>query len=364
MFRFAFRIILLLSIFLIITGGSNWAVGNVSPEGKKFLVTFGGSYHNYLPETTMRMDVIFKSDATDSLKVSQELVVLDSSGVKIWKTVINLELGPGGNMTVPLLVPVPKVMGTFKLTLANNLENKGENVPSFEFNVVQPKKSTRLSKLLVFAPDEEVELVKFLKTWGIKAPEVSWGQVLLFGKKGWTRFAAGDQEVTQMVDRALKREMSVIFLDFSIGDENKLTSILLPYGVSVSFIKAKGPEQSFVLKSDYKELTYDFTTNLMKFWNGYFGVVVPATDLRFEGKGVNINAYASAGENPYRFPLVELIPKSGKGKIYLSQIITDGRLDESVKAPRNKPGLPAYDPMAAQFLLNLISASVGDNLLK
>jgi hypothetical protein len=102
----------------------------------------------------------------------------------------------------------------------------------------------------------------------------------------------------------------------------------------------------------------------MQSWNGCYGIVVPAIDLRFEGKGAEINAYATTGENPYRFPIVELVPLNGKGKLYLSQIMTDGRLDDSVKPPRNKPALPAYDPMAVQFLLNLISATVGDNLLK
>ena len=196
------------------------------------------------------------------------------------------------------------------------------------------------------------------------APTIAWGQVLLCGKKSWMRYADGDQEIIQLVDRALKREMSVIFLDFGSGNDRKTSNILLPYNVSLSFIKAKQPEQSFVLKSDYKELTYDFTTNQMNSWNGFYGVSVPATDLHFEGKGVKINSYATAGENPYRFPLVELIPLTGKGKLYLCQIITDGRLDESVKPPRNQPGLPAYDPVAVQFLLNLISETVGDNLLK
>lgn len=363
MIRLILRTVFLLSLFII--GRSTMVTSSpISGDGNKCLITFGDSYHNYLPESTIRMGVVFKNNSSDSLKVSQELIVIDSSGLKIWKTVINLELLPNGSMKVPLLIPVPKVTGTFKLTLSNKLENRGEEVPFFEFNVIQPKKSARLSKLLVFTPDEEVDLNKFLKTWDLKAPEASWGQVLLFGKTSWTRFAAGDPEISQMVDRALKREMSVIFLDFSSDDQDKFTNISLPYNVSVRFIKAKEPEQRFSLKSDYKELTYAFTSNIMKFWNGYLGIVVPATDLRFEGRGVNINAYATAGENPYRFPLVELMPKTGKGKLYLSQIITEGRLDESAKPPRNKPGLPAYDPMAVQFLLNLISASVGDNLLK
>lgn len=262
------------------------------------------------------------------------------------------------------MVPVPIFPGSYRLTIAEKTGGRGDATPVFEFHVIQPRKSARLSKILVHTPDWEEDLNKFLKTWDVKAPTMSWGQVLLLGKKGWTRFVSGDQEAILLVDRALKREMSVIFLDFGPIDENRLTNILLPYDVSVSFTKAKSPEQSFVLKSDYKELADNFTKNVMQSWNGFYGVAVPATNIRFEGKGVKINAYATTGENPYRFPIVELIPLTGKGKLYLSLIITDGRLDESVKSPRNQPGLPAYDPMAVQFLLNLISASVGDNLLK
>ena len=337
-----------------------------SDQGAKYGVTFGDSYHNYLPGSLLRIGVVFKNNSSEVVNVSRDLIVLDSAGVMVWNTVINLDLLPNRNFTIPLMVPVPKFPGSFRLTIAEKAGGSRDATPVFEFNVIQPNKSARLSKILVHTPDWEEDLNKFLKTWEIKAPSVSWGQVLLLGKKGWTRFAAGDKEVTLLVDRSLKREMSVIFLDFSPNDLSKdsLLNMMLPYDVSVSFIKAKSPEQSFILKSDYKELTYGFSTHLMKTWNGYYGIEVPATDIRFEGTGVKINAYATTGENPYRFPVVELIPLTGKGKLYLSQIITDGRLDESAKPPRNKPNLPAYDPMAVQFLLNLISASVGDNLLK
>ena len=93
-------------------------------------------------------------------------------------------------------------------------------------------------------------------------------------------------------------------------------------------------------------------------------MAVPATDMRFEGKSIKINALATTGIKPYRFPVVEMIPDNDKGKIYFCQILTEGRLDETVKPQRNHPELPAYDPIAVQFILNLISASVGDNLLK
>ena len=365
MFRFAVKVLLLLILFTTIIGRSSRAVDFISSgDTKKYVVTLGESYHNYLPGSLLRIGVGFRNNSLDDVKVSQELNVVDSAGVVIWNTVINLDLPPNRNITFPLMIPVPKFPGSFKLTIANEVNRREVATPLFEFNVIQPKKSTRLSKILVFAPDWEEGLNKFLKTWDIKAPTISWGQVLLLGKKGWMRFTSGDQEVIQLVDRALKREMSVIFLDFGPCEDNKLTNILLPYDVTVSFVKAKEPEQSFILKSNYKELTFDFSTPLMKTWNGFYGVEVPAIDLRFEGKGVKINAYATTGENPYRFPIVELIPLNGKGKLYLSQIITDGRLDESVKPLRNQPGLPAYDPMAVQFLLNLISETVGDNLLK
>lgn len=365
MFRLFSRIVLIVGIWVIVSGRSSRAAeGIASGEEKNYQVTFGESYHNYLPGSLLRIGVVFKNSSSEGLKVSQELVVVDSAGVKAWNTVINLELLPSGSITIPLMVPIPKRPGTFTLTIAD-VENVASR-PSFIINVIQPKKSPRLSKILVHTPDSEEDLNKFLKSWDIKAPSVSWGQVLLLGKKSWSQYVDGDKEIVQLIDRSLKREMSVIFIDFrpvgKIEDESK--KIGLPYDVTVSFIKAKAPEQNFVLKSDYKELTYDFTTHLMTSWNGCYGVTVPATDMRFDGTGVKINAYATTGENPFRFPIVELIPKNGKGKLYMSQILTEGRLDETVKPQRNHPELPAYDPMAVQFLLNLISATVGDNLLK
>jgi hypothetical protein len=365
MYRLIFRTVLFLILLMSLSEKDGRAADYFpSGEGNNYQVTFGESYHNYLPGSLLRLGVVFKNNSSEGLKISQELFVTDTAGVKVWKTVINLELLPSGSITIPLMVPVLKLPGTFNLTIDKTDDNAP--VPSFLFNVIQPKKSPRLSKILVHTPDSEEAINKFLKSWDIKAPTISWGQVVLLGKKSWIQYVNNDKEITQLVDRALKREMSVIFIDFGpvSNSEDQFKKIMLPYDVSVSFVKAKAPEQSFVLKSDYKELTYDFATNNMQTWNGCFGITVPATDLRFEGKGVKINAYATTGQNPFRYPLVELIPNNAKGKIYLSQIITDGRLDESVKPPRNQSELPAYDPLAVQFLLNLISATVGDNLLK
>ncbi len=365
MFRLISRIILILGIFVTVSGRQSRAAGFASSvEEMKCQVTFGDSYHNYLPGSLLRIGVIIKNNSSEDVKISQELFVVDSAGVKTWNTVINLELQPKGSVTIPLMVPVGNLPGTFALTTSVNQEDV--SIPNFAFNVIQPKKSPRLSKILVHTPDSEEALNKFLKSWDIKAPSISWGQVLLLGKKSWSQYIDGDKEIIQLIDRSLKREMSVIFIDFGpVGKlEDPLKKTALPYDVTVSFIKAKAPEQKFVLKSDYKELTYDFSMPLMTSWNGCYGVTVPATDMRFEGTGVKINAYATTGENPFRFPIVELIPINGKGKMYLSQILTEGRLDETVNPPRRQSELPAYDPMAVQFLLNLISATVGDNLLK
>ncbi|MEI6677822.1 MAG: hypothetical protein WCL21_04390 [Mariniphaga sp.] len=358
--------LLLILLTLVIGNNSQGAASSVRPPGKKCEITFGESYHHYLPGSIMRMNVDFKNSASDNLKVSQELVLLDSLSLKVWKTVINLELLPYSRTAVPLIVPIPKQQGSFKLTISDQGGGDSVPCPSFTINVIQPKKSARLSKILVHTPDWEDDINRFLKVWDIKAPTISWGQVLLFGKKGWARFAAGDPEITQLISRALRREMSVIFIDVRPAGQitGKQLKINLPYGISMNFIEGLSAEHGIVLKPQYKELNYLLRGDLMRDWNGLSGELLPGFDMQFEGKGVKINAYANAGKDLSRTPVIEMIPQSGKGKLYLSQIITEGRIDVLIKPPRNKPELPAYDPIAVQFLLNLISATVGDNLLK
>ena len=332
---------------------------------KNYQILFGESYIDFLPGTLNRMDVTFKNRDTLNLKLSQELVILDSALVKVWKTMINLELGPDESTVIQLMIPVPRNPGCFTITPGGAADQSAEARPSRIFNVIQPAKSPRLTKILVHAPGFEVDLNEFVKRWGIKAPTISWAQVLLCGKKSWTRFCEGEPEITQLISRSLRREMSVIFLDFGIPDTRSAQSKLnLPFGIKMSFIPLKSTGQTFLLKPDLLELNYGLETGPISKWNGYDGITIPETEMRFEGKGVKINALATAGENPVRFPVVEMIPENGKGKLYLCQLITSGRLDESAPPMRYKPEIPVYDPMAVQFLLNLISASVGDNLLK
>jgi hypothetical protein len=367
MHHLIFRSVILLVFFVFSGTGSISLAGSTNTGNeKKYMVTFGESNHNYLPGSLLRIGLTFKSTSADDVHVSQEFEIVDSAGVKVWDTVINLDLRTGALTAVPFMVAVPNLSGIYTFTLSASQDSTDITIPSFQFSVIQPKKSPRLSKILVHTPDSEEGLNRFLKLWDIKAPTISWGQVLLLGKKSWMQYVGGDQQIAQLIDRALKREMSVIFLDIAPTDNNEdqLKKIALPYGVSMSFTKAREPEQKFVLKSDYKELIFDLQSREMQHWNGFYGVTVPATDLKFEGKDVKINAYATTSQNPYRFPLVELVPKNGKGKIFLSQILTEGRLDEGIKSLRGQPQLPAYDPMAVQFLLNLISQTVDDKLLK
>ncbi len=363
--RFIWRVFLLLSLFTV-KQAEGFAMPNYASDDQKCQVVFGESYRNYFPGSLIRLDVNFKNTTAQNLKVSQELIVTDRSGSRFWNTIINLELIPNGNTTIPLIIPAPKVSGIFYLTTGDAAASKVDSINSFKFNVIQPKKSLRLSKILVFSPDYEEYLNAFLKTWGIKAPMISWGQVLLCGRKSWIRYKEGDPEIIQIINRSLKREMSVIFLDFgsSGSREDEQKKVVLPYDVSVSLINVRSAEKSFTLKPELKELNYGFTSALMNEWNGLNGIIIPAEDLLFEGKEMKINAYATSGENSLRFPVVELIPQRRKGKLYISQVITEGRIDEKIKPVRNKPELSAYDPMAVQFLLNLISSTVGDNLLK
>ena len=361
--------ILLLFVFFVPTLNSDGFDALYPRSGDKpdYHVTFSNPEPNYLPGSIVRLGVTFKNLSSRTIAVSQDLMVLDTSGTKVWKTLINLEMSINQSITIPLMIPVPKSQGRFKLTTGQVADGGGEVNPTFEFQVIQPAKSERLTKIMVHTPDSEVGLNTFLKTWGIKAPTISWGQVLLLGRKSWASYAGGDREMAQLIDRALKREMSVIFIDFASNIVDSLGNFPkygLPLNVTVSLTKASSPEQKFEIKPVNKELTYNFTNTIINKLNGYYGVSVPATDMKFEGKNVKINALVTTGTNPYRFPVVELVPANEKGKVYLCQLLTEGRLDESVKPQRNLPELPAYDPIAVQFLLNLISASVGDNLLK
>lgn len=335
-------------------------------EANNFDTSFGGCYSNFLPGSLIRLEVIFKNHTAILTPVREEIHILDSLGVIVWKTTLNLDLSPNGDLKLPLLVPVPKIQGHYTLTLGESSEEQMGMIPKIAFNAIQPQKSPRLSKILVTTPDFEDDLGRFIKTWDIKAPTFSWAQVLLCGKASYQRYVAGDPQLTQLISRALHREMSVIFLDFAPPDTilSVESKTLIPFGLTAHFIPLKTGEQIFQLKSENPELPYNLANYQTLRWNGCNGIAVPATQLIFEGRGVKIRADVSSGADPVQYPVVEIIPAAGKGRLILSQLITDGRIDDSNMPGRFKADLPAYDPMAVQFLLNLISSAVGDNLLK
>jgi len=335
-------------------------------EQGNYSVKFGSSDHNYIKDNRVRIDVLFKNLSDKSIDVAQQLIVLNTNAQRVWKTQINIQLKPDQQYTVPFLVPVPQLPGNYTLTIPGDSTKAAEQRPTFKFIVIEPRKAPRLSKIMVLAPDWEVELLAFVNSWSIKAPSISWGQVVLCGKKTWKRMLEGDKEANQLIDRALKRDMSVIFLDFGPVEVKEGSEIQakLPYDVKVNFIKASAPEINFIPERSIKALNYEFKSDNFYSLNGINGISVPPVEMRFEGKDIAIINYATTGKKPFRSPVVELKSKDEKGKLILCQVITDGRLDDKVKPPRNKPELPAYDPLAVQFILNLISASVGDDLLK
>ncbi len=334
-------------------------------ESKNYSILFGDIYSNFLPGSLIRMELTIKNNDSSRLPVSQELVVLDSVQMKEWKTIINVDLGPEQRQDIQLMIPVPQNQGTYRLTLGALSDSFSGKMPMQIFNVIEPVKSPRLSKILIHSPDFEEELNVFLKKWSIKAPAFSWAQVLLLGKKGWSRLASGDPIILQLVSRALRREMSVIILDFNPRNVDSVYSrVSLPYGISAIFSPIKSASKSFVLKSGFRELNFRMGKGLIWEWNGFDGLTVPSQELSFEGKGVQIKAMATSGNNPVLFPVVEIIPDNRKGKLFLCQLFTEGRLEETVQLPRHQTDDPVYDPSAVQFLLNLLSEAVGDNLLK
>jgi len=350
-------------IFLIDTKASG--TGSVEQQDG-YIVQFGDTYHNYIKGGHVRIGISFQNLKDKPVDAAQEIIVLNAEGERVWDTRINLPLQPYQEFTVPFMLPVPLVPGSYSLTIPKADGMIPEHLPVFHFIVAEPNKSQRLSMITVLAPEWEEDLTGFVEHWAIKAASISFGQAVLCGRKTWQRLADGDKDAQQLIDRALKRDMSVIFLDFGpveVQEAAELT-IKLPYDVKVNFRKASAPELRFMPESSIKALNYDFPIDHFYSLNGLNGISVPPVDMQFEGKDVGVFKFATTGRNPFRFPVVELKPKSGKGKIILCQVITDGRLDDKVIPPRNRPDLPAYDPLAVQFVLNLISASVGDDLIK
>jgi hypothetical protein len=336
-------------------------------QGQKGITAeFNVADRNYLPGSNIRMDVTFRNEQQTIESVTAQMEIIDEASNKVWDNRINFDLNPEQEFKVPLVITAPQQDGNYRITINNdNLVFSGI-IPVTEFTVLKPEKSSRLSKILVTVPDGENELHEFVENWEIEAPSISWGQVVLCGKQTWQRFANGDKEVAQLIDRALKRSMSVIFLDFGPAgtDSAESVKIKLPFSVEAEFKPVTSNEGSFSILPEIKKMGYNLTNLNIASWNGYNGITVPPFEIQLKAKEIISTFYVRSENEPYQYPVVEIKSKKDKGKVILCQLIIEGRLDENNKSVRNRPDLPVYDPVAIQFLLNLISTSVGEELMR
>jgi hypothetical protein len=86
--------------------------------------------------------------------------------------------------------------------------------------------------------------------------------------------------------------------------------------------------------------------------------------MKITTSGGTLQNLVKAGVNPYRFPVVAIHGEKGKGSIVLSMLRTKGRLDEHSLVDINTSDELLYDPLAVQFVMNLISMSIDEKLLK
>ena len=95
MCRLNFRALLLILVIVTISEKFIWAANYYQPDtGRKYTVTFGDSFHNYLPKSSIRIGVLIKNNSSEIVKVSQEFVIIDTARMKVWKTICLLYTSP------------------------------------------------------------------------------------------------------------------------------------------------------------------------------------------------------------------------------------------------------------------------------
>lgn len=335
-----------------------------SPKGIKAIWRMHGS--NFQPGRNISLDITFQNEGDRPAALTAQVEILNEKGEKVWDNRLNFELKPLQEFKIPLMVPAPKAEGDYRLTLNNEQQLFTGLPPAEPIRVIEPEKSERLGKIMVTVPEWESQLHGFVEKWELEAPSISWGQVVLCGSQTWQRFSNGDKETAQLLDRALRRGMSVLFLDFG---PKALTggaelNVKLPFGAGTQFYPTSDSISSAVIVSANKEMNFNIENPSVPSFNGMGGAVFPVLGMKIDPAGLALNPYLAAGTSNAQYPVVELKPKNGLGKLILCRLITDGRLDESRKNVRNRPDLPFYDPLAEQLILNLISASVGEELMK
>ncbi|GET34858.1 hypothetical protein PbJCM13498_37210 [Prolixibacter bellariivorans] len=323
------------------------------------------SARHFLPGQVIKVDVQLNNHTSRLIKSRTRLQVVNQGGLESWSTLLRIPLKANQSFRIPMMVKAPEVDGKYILRASAD-ENGAKLSDDIPFDVFQPEKSKKLSKIMVYVPDYEPALKKFVEEWKINAPSFSWGQCMLCSYRTWQRLQNGDTDVRAEVERALRRNMSVIFLDFGPAKMPDIdqTEIDLPFRISTYFSGKANPEKAFSIVSKDQELNYHLQNMESGNWNGFDAVTVPPVRMNVKVKGGSKKNIVQAGKNPYRFPVVSISIGKGRGKVILSQLLTDGRLlKPDGKTPTKKDGLQ-YDPLTVQLVLNLISMSVDNSLLQ
>ena len=323
-----------------------------------------GARH-FMPGQLIRVDVQLNNHTSGTIRNRTRLQVVNTGGLEQWSTLLKIPLQANQQFHIPLMIKAPEIEGKYVLR-AKEDESGDKLSEDMPFDVFQPEKSKKLSKIMVYVPDYETDLIKFVDEWNIKAPSFSWGQCMLCSYRTWQRLQNGDTDVSAEIERAIHRNMSVIFLDFgpaTMPDVDQ-QEIDLPFRISAYLSGKAKPETDFSMISKDRELNYHMLNMESGNWNGFGEVTVPPVLMEVKVKGGTKKNLVQTGKNPYRFPVVSISLGKGRGKVILSQLLTDGRLlKPDGTTPARKDSL-SYDPLAVQLVLNLISSSVDNSLLQ
>ena len=323
-----------------------------------------GAQH-FLPGQVIKVDVQLNNHTSRLVRSRTRLQVVNQGGLEQWSTLLKIPLQANQPFHVPMLVKAPETDGKYVLRALS--DQSGEKLSEdISFDVFQPEKSKKLSKIMVYVPDYEPDLQKFAEQWNIKAPSFSWGQCMLCSYHTWQRLQNGDTDVSADIERALRRNMSVIFLDFGPADMPDVDQqeIDLPFRITATFTGKAQPEKAFALLSKDPQLNYHLQNMESGNWNGFGEVTVPPVRMEVKVRGGSKKNLVQTGKNPFRFPVVSVSIGKGRGKVILSQLLTDGRLLKPEGKVSSGKDVLAYDPLTVQLVLNLISMSVDNSLLQ
>ncbi|GET25292.1 hypothetical protein NT017_16210 [Prolixibacter sp. NT017] len=327
------------------------------------IINIGASH--FLPGQAVKVDINLNNHSSGLIRSRTQLKIVNQGGMESWSTLLRIPLKANQPFHIPMMVKVPEEEGKYVLRACE--EESGDKLcEDIPFDVFKPEKSQKMSKIMVYVPEYETSLKQFVEEQNIKAPSFSWGQCMLCSYRTWQRLKNGDSDVSAEIERALRRNMSVIFLDFGPAEMPDVDQqeIDLPFRISAYFSGEAKPETSFSIISKSKELNYHLQGMESGNWNGFDKVTVPPVRMFLKVKGGTTKHLIQAGTNPYRFPVVSISTGRGHGKVILSQLLTDGRLLNLAGKIQGLKGEFHYDPLTVQLVLNLISMSVDNSLLQ